>query len=728
MAFTYKQHENGVSPQKLGERVAIYDRYMVTSGVNDSDVLFYERGVDGVWSIIGVFGTLTPVYIAGESLDLYRDVAVVGVSPIFPPLQSVRVFTSADDFSTYVLLQPGIIGGNFGTSVSVSDNYIAVGSSEIDNQGAVYIYEKTGDDWTAMSSETQKVTADDAGTNQFFGTSVAINEDFLIVGAKGDDQSRGAVYVFKRNEDTGLWEQFQKTIAADGVAGDEFGGQVSISDDYFAVGAENVDLSDTDKDVGAVYIFNYSTRWNELRKITSVNESGLIANNFGHSLDLQGDYLIVGSPGAGDGGVADIFYKKRNWGHLKKVDDILTVSTDNFGESVGISYPYAVIGANTYDTDKGRVYFYEDPEVRLRLAQEFNVAADFLPTKASVYLKRSGSNTSTAWSLSDDRATIIDASNFSTITQSTNKLFFDDRIVSFTGNGYMAMSPDADIVGNDFSVINYPIRNSVPGSYNVWLRVHTGSSDPSGSSVFNAEMLLDGIVVKTINSTIANDEWAWLSTSLVVPDTAQHILGIRLKEKDSVIDKIYIDADKEFTPEGDGTPYATSPYVTTHMKIYDSDGLSPTDPLQVYSYKTTLDEIVQDDWYNFDITILGGDVIESTGGITITSITNFKIPFENGESFIDGNFFLVMSSSGANADNFITWEIIDSDEYLSGSAGLRLTEIALDSSSIDTSLTKRFYYESKAGNADIDTDTWYLDNTKTHAFKIFSDFDPIEDV
>jgi hypothetical protein len=289
-----------------------------------------------------------------------------------------------------------------------------------------------------------------------------------------------------------------------------------------------------------------------------------------------------------------------------------------------------------------------------------------------------------------------------------NAVIFNDEIRGFTGNGYMAYIGEGEsssYLSSDSGIINYPIRNSVPGSYNVWIRCHTGGSDPSGSSVFDMDMLLDEIVVKNINSTIANDGWVWLNTTLILPDTQQHILGIRLKEKGSAIDKIYINADTDFIPEGDGPPYATSPYATIHMKVYESDGASPTNQLNVYDYKTTLDEVIQDDWYNFNI-----------------SLTD-RIIDEYGESL-----FLVMSSSGANADNFITWEVTDSDEYLSGNVGLRLTEIASDSSLINTSLTKRLYYKSKAGDVDIDTDTWYLDNTKTHAFKIFSDFDPIEDV
>jgi hypothetical protein len=444
MAFKYKYHEDGVAPQFMGEQVSIYDKYAVSCGQATGSMKIYERGDDGDWTNSVSYNFSPDV---GISAEVFKGVVLAASSIV----STAAMFFSEDNFAIGGAqgLSPSDSPSGFGKSASMSDSYIAIGAPETgpNNEGAVYIYEKSGDEWATMT-ETQIITADDAGHNDFFGTSVAIDEDFLIIGASGSDSNRGAVYIFVRDEETGDWEQFQKVVASDGVAGDGFGGKVSLSNDYFAVGAEYVDLSETEINVGAVYIFNYSTIWNELKKITGVGESGLIANNFGHSVDLNGDYLIVGSPNAQNGGVVDTFYKKRNWGHLIKLDSALTSTGDKFGESVGVYYPYCIIGASDYSTNLGRVYFYEDPPVRLRLAQEFE--ADFQPSKASVYLKRSGINGSTSWSLQNDRATIIDASNFSTITDANSS----SEIVDLTGNtiSQWKMNDDAatQVVINEF--------------------------------------------------------------------------------------------------------------------------------------------------------------------------------------------------------------------------------------------------------------------------------------
>jgi len=932
MAFKEKQNFVGATGQFLGQQSAIYGKYIISSGQVNGDISLYERGDDGFWVFSKIIGSYLPDF--GISLDIFKGNAAIGSVDN----QSIAIHSSDDNFSTPVFLNPSSASPGFGKSVSISDSFIAVGSPERNaNEGAVFLYKKSGNDWVG-ATEDYILTPDDAKINQFFGTSVAINDDFLIVGAKGDNQSRGASYVFTRDEDTGVWEQSQKIIASDGQTGDEFGGQVSISENYFAVGAEFAETN-TEAKGGAVYIFTYSNIWNELKKIISVDESGLIANQFGHSVDLKGDYLIIGSPNAANKGVADVFYKKRNWGHLKKITSDQTASS-LFGNSVGIDYPTLVVGASgfTDTTDEGKIYIFEDPEVRLRLAQEFD--ADFQPSKASIYLKRSGSNSSSSWLLTDNEPTIIDATNFSTISKAevvdpldmsnstilhykmndneasttvidseglsngiysgantvdksetgkiktcltfdgssdyidsntdlesifrnsfsvncwvkkvdvtptstecifgagvisgicnltflnnniifnykagpgasvnaiaahgmtsetwhmitanveevntneiriklyidnveihnsgnltsnmnsyasnnifvgalnnvgsddchlegeiddfrvfdkiltevdrnflyndgdgtenlaypNSELIFEDEIGDFTGNGHIT-SRESSYSTTDYPTINYPIRSLVPDNYNVWMRCRTGSEDISGSSVFVADILLDGIIVKEISTVIADGEWSWVNTTLVLPDIRQHILGIKIKENLSKIDKIILSADTDFTPEGNGPPQLSSPYVTIHLKVYDSDGFAPTDPLNVYSYKTTLDEVIQDDWYNFDISFTD----------TVVS--------EYGQSL-----FLVMSSSGANLDNFVLWEVVDSDEYSPWSTALRLTEIGSVFSSEYLFFTNRLYYQAKDGNADINTDVWYLDNTKKHAFKIYSDFDPIRDI
>ena len=84
----------------------------------------------------------------------------------------------------------------------------------------------------------EKITASDGATNDIFGVAVAIDGDYALVGASGDDDmgsNAGAAYVFKH--DSNAWQEHAKLTASDGEADHEFGISVAISGNYALVGA-----------------------------------------------------------------------------------------------------------------------------------------------------------------------------------------------------------------------------------------------------------------------------------------------------------------------------------------------------------------------------------------------------------------------------------------------------------------------------------------------------------
>ena len=71
-------------------------------------------------------------------------------------------------------------------------------------------------------------------------TEISISGNLVIVGAYVDDNeatNSGSVYVFEKDESTGLWFETAKLIASDREAGDQFGLGVSISGEIAVVGA-----------------------------------------------------------------------------------------------------------------------------------------------------------------------------------------------------------------------------------------------------------------------------------------------------------------------------------------------------------------------------------------------------------------------------------------------------------------------------------------------------------
>jgi hypothetical protein len=109
-------------------------------------------------------------------------------------------------------------------------------------------------------SEEQKLTAGDGAGDDWFGYSVSVSGDTVLVGAYRDDDNgsnSGSAYVFVRS--AGVWSQEQKLTAGDGAVGDWFGYSVSVSGDTALVGAylddEPTTWGNPSANQGSVYIF-----------------------------------------------------------------------------------------------------------------------------------------------------------------------------------------------------------------------------------------------------------------------------------------------------------------------------------------------------------------------------------------------------------------------------------------------------------------------------------------
>ncbi|MBH31266.1 MAG: hypothetical protein CMG71_04655, partial [Candidatus Marinimicrobia bacterium] len=114
-----------------------------------------------------------------------------------------------------------------------------------------------------------KIVASDATANDQFGRSVAIDGDYAIVGANGDDDGgylSGSAYIFKRNGTE--WSQEDKIVASDAANQDYLGFSVAISGDYAIVGAYLDD--DGGSNSGSAYIFKRNgTEWSQEDKIVA---------------------------------------------------------------------------------------------------------------------------------------------------------------------------------------------------------------------------------------------------------------------------------------------------------------------------------------------------------------------------------------------------------------------------------------------------------------------------
>ena len=300
----------------------------------------------------------------GSSVDIKGEYAAIGAfgdDNIWDEGGSVYVFKRDGDIWTE---QAKLTASDenskdwFGYSVSLDNNYLIIGAGQLwtSRNGAAYVFKRDGDIWT----EQAKLTASDGESHDAFGISVSIDGDYALIGADGNEDNEnnsGSAYIFKRNGET--WTEQVKLTASDAEEWDRFGCSVSLDGDYAIIGANG------HEDTGAVYIFKRTDNsWVEQTKIFASDIQG--SGNFGVSVSIDGDTILVGA----DRQEAAYIFKRNNeiWEEqaiLKSPN--LEFTSDDFGYSVSLSEGYALIGAYGADYNgqysAGSAYIYINDEM-----------------------------------------------------------------------------------------------------------------------------------------------------------------------------------------------------------------------------------------------------------------------------------------------------------------------------------------------------------------------------
>jgi len=296
-----------------------------TSG---NDKFGYSVAIDGDTVIVGAFTEDSSGNDAGAAYIFTRSVNVWSQQQ-----KIVGVDTSGND--------------QFGYSVAIDGDTVIVGAiyedSSGNDAGAAYIFTRSENVW----SHQQKIVGNDTSGNDFFGNSVAIDGDTVIVGAATEDSSgynAGAAYIFTR---TGIkWTQQAKIVGVDTSGNDLFGYSVAIDGYTVIVGAVSEDSSGDY--AGAAYIFTRTgSTWKQQQKIVGNDTSG--NDQFGYSVAIDGDTVIVGAriedSSGNNAGAAYIFTRSVNvWSQQQKIVGEDTKEYDYFGTSVAIDGDTVIVG------------------------------------------------------------------------------------------------------------------------------------------------------------------------------------------------------------------------------------------------------------------------------------------------------------------------------------------------------------------------------------------------
>ncbi|OPZ11885.1 MAG: putative Ig domain protein [Alphaproteobacteria bacterium ADurb.BinA280] len=148
-------------------------------------------------------------------------------------------------------------GDQFGSSVSLRGDTALVGApfanpSGLDNAGVVAVFNRISGAWL----QHQQMTAPTPTLGASFGVMVSMRSGHALVGAQSEAvagmSSRGAAYELVLQN--GAWAVANQLLATDGVEADFFGSAVALSEEFAVVGAQFADVG-SNPDQGAAYAF-----------------------------------------------------------------------------------------------------------------------------------------------------------------------------------------------------------------------------------------------------------------------------------------------------------------------------------------------------------------------------------------------------------------------------------------------------------------------------------------
>jgi hypothetical protein len=312
-----------------GDYIVIGDiSYRINSPLSVPGAAYvYKRDINNQWNLQNrlLASDQTSNDNFGFSVSISGNKIIVGARQ-HNGLRGAAYIFEEDSFGSWIQKAKLVSSDNqsldvFGCSVAMYGNTAVIGANYqdhdetgnnyINKSGSVYIFEYINGSWI----ETQKIVAPDRSALGYFGYSVFLDKDRLIIGGGRDFlfldvyELACAAYIYERNP-AGIWVFVQKLSPPDPANPYGFGHSVGLSGDYATVAAYEERFDKNGNSIGtfsgAVYVYKRQTNgvWDRIQKILS---SDLAAGDyFGWSVAIEGNTIIVGAPGEDEDGNGQI--------------------------------------------------------------------------------------------------------------------------------------------------------------------------------------------------------------------------------------------------------------------------------------------------------------------------------------------------------------------------------------------------------------------------------------
>ncbi|MDX2080157.1 MAG: FG-GAP repeat protein [Terrimicrobiaceae bacterium] len=246
-------------------------------------------------------------------------------------------------------------GDGLGTSVGIWKDVAVVGSPGVDGgslqqqMGGASFYRRSKAGWDGGASVISQVYA-----GARFGSSVAIDGEFSIIGSPGSESQAGHeagqanIYAFRK--ENGEWRSIDYLSAGYTSLGGESGTSIGVSGNHAIVGSPN-DETASGLSAGRVFLL---TKQNGTWTLTSGlrGNPGVAEDRLGTSVAIDGTLAVYGVPGADRQGVSNSgtaysvsLLKSGNWSQPVQIISTTALMNASLGNSIAISGKTVLVGA-----------------------------------------------------------------------------------------------------------------------------------------------------------------------------------------------------------------------------------------------------------------------------------------------------------------------------------------------------------------------------------------------
>lgn len=297
----------GISVSIWGDTVAVGAAHVAgTDGPMGAVYIFVRDG--GEWTqearLVAADGAVNDLF--GTGVAVHGDTVIVGAESDEdngPASGSAYVFIRAEGVWTQqekLLPDVGAANDRFGHVVSFDGETVVIGTLRFadgrSGSGSAYIFSRPGGVWIQQA----RLVSDNPLASDRFGNSVSVDGRTVVIGSGLDDdrgENSGSAYVYSRAG--GAWSLETKLFATDGMAGDRFGGSVSVHGSVILIGASGAE--DNGENSGSAYVFTHlDDMWGE--EVKFLAGDGAPGDAFGNPVAVANNTVLIGAIGDDDEG------------------------------------------------------------------------------------------------------------------------------------------------------------------------------------------------------------------------------------------------------------------------------------------------------------------------------------------------------------------------------------------------------------------------------------------